>query len=115
MARSKWPLRFGAALLGGALAGAAIAAAATGSPDTAVSIENFNFKPGAIAVPVGARLVFENHDDVPHSIVIPGLKLNSGILDTDGRYAVGFDKPGTYAYFCGLHPMMKGVITVAPR
>ena len=77
-----------------------------------MSIENFSFKPGAITVPAGTHLVFANHDDVPHSIVIPDLKQRSKVLDTDDTYDAVLDRPGTYVFFCGLHPMMKGEITV---
>jgi plastocyanin len=33
-------------------------------------------------------------------------------LDTDGAFAMVFTKAGTYAYFCSIHPMMRGTIVV---
>jgi plastocyanin len=34
-----------------------------------VTIDNFTFKPDVITVPIGTRIVWENDDDIPHTIV----------------------------------------------
>ncbi|MFL6550035.1 MAG: cupredoxin family copper-binding protein [Povalibacter sp.] len=79
-----------------------------------VKIGNFSFLPATITVPVGAHLVWINQDDVPHVVV--GTDANSPIkspaLDTDDRYEVTLTHPGTYAYFCSLHPHMVGTVIV---
>jgi plastocyanin len=36
----------------------------------------------------------------------------SPILDTDQRFSTTLTKPGTYDYFCSLHPQMQGRIVV---
>jgi plastocyanin len=36
----------------------------------------------------------------------------SGALDTDGSFSYTFDKPGTYPYFCAIHPHMTGTVIV---
>jgi plastocyanin len=36
----------------------------------------------------------------------------SKVLDTDGTYSFTFTTPGTYKYFCSLHPHMTGTIVV---
>ena len=102
----------GAALLAGMLAGPAVAAPENPVPANTVVIENFSFKPGTITVPAGTHVVFENRDDLPHSVIIPDLKQHSQMLDTDDKYDAVLDKPGHYAFFCGVHPMMKGEIVV---
>ena len=66
----------------------------------------------AISVAAGTHLIFENHDDLPHTIVIEGLSAKSGMLDTGDKFEAVPDKPGKYVFFCGIHPMMKGEITV---
>jgi plastocyanin len=33
-------------------------------------------------------------------------------MDTDGRFSTTFAKPGTYGYFCSLHPHMTGKVVV---
>lgn len=82
--------------------------------ESVVGIANFTFKPETVTVPVGTKLVWENNDDIPHSIVEATGKFHSVALDTDDKFSFTFDKPGTYEYFCGLHPFMKGKVVVAP-
>ncbi len=79
-----------------------------------VGIDNFSFTPAELTVKPGATVIFENHDDVPHLVVTVDGKHRSKALDTDDRFSVAFDEPGEYAYFCALHPHMKGKIIVAP-
>jgi plastocyanin len=82
--------------------------------DAEVTIDNFTFTPGTLTVKVGTRVVLKNQDDVRHLVVSdmsPPL-FRSKVLDTDGSFSTVFDKPGTYHYFCGLHPHMQGTIVV---
>ena len=82
--------------------------------ETHLTIDNFTFKPDTITVPIGTRIVWENDDDIPHSIVETTGKFHSPALDTEDKYSLTFDKAGTFEYFCGLHPHMKGKVVVAP-
>jgi Icc protein len=79
-----------------------------------IAIGNFTFSPANIEVPVGTKLTWANEDDVPHTIVSadgsPVIK--SPPLDTDQKFTTIFDKPGTYRYFCSLHPQMTGTVVV---
>ena len=79
-----------------------------------VVIDNFTFSPPTLTVPVGATVTWINRDDVPHtatSTAKPKL-FDSGALDTDDRYTHAFTEPGTYPYFCAVHPKMTGQIIV---
>ena len=78
-----------------------------------VGIDNFAFTPETLTVKPGTTVVFENHDDIPHLVVAVDGKYRSKALDTNDKFSFTFDKPGEYAYFCGLHPKMKGKIIVA--
>jgi plastocyanin len=91
----------------------ALAGAAAGD-EAKVGIDNFAFTPAELTVKPGSTVTFENHDDIPHLVVATDGKYRSKALDTNDRFSVTFDKPGEYAYFCGLHPHMKGKIVVAP-
>nr|WP_158817352.1 cupredoxin family copper-binding protein [Methylocapsa sp. S129] len=82
--------------------------------DANISIDNFAFAPAVLTVKPGATVTFENHDDIPHLVVAVDGKYRSKALDTNDKFSIAFDKPGEYAYFCGLHPHMKGKIIVAP-
>jgi plastocyanin len=96
-------------------AAACCAAYALAAPaEIRVPIDNFTFKPDVITVPVGTRIVWQNDDDIPHSIVETRGKFHSPALDTDDKYAFTFAAAGTYEYFCGLHPHMKGKVVVTP-
>jgi plastocyanin len=113
--RPRRKTRFGALAAGAALAlffGQTVLA--WGDDASVVGIDNFAFTPESLAVKLGATVTFVNHDDIPHLVVAVDGKYRSKALDTNDKYSITFDKPGEYAYFCGLHPHMKGKIIVAP-
>jgi plastocyanin len=93
-----------------ALPVAAPAAVAEGQ----VSIHNFTFSPARLTVKAGTTVTFTNDDDIPHLVVATGGEFRSGALDTGDNYSRTFAEPGTYAYYCGLHPHMQGTIVVEP-
>ena len=79
-----------------------------------VEIGNFSFSPMTLTVAPGTKVTWTNHDDIPHTVVSdddPHL-FKSPPLDTDDAYSVIFQKPGTYRYFCSVHPKMVGTIIV---
>jgi plastocyanin len=81
-----------------------------GAPE--VVVDNFSFAPAALTVPVGSTVSWTNRDDVPHNIVSTEQKFKSPVLDTDERFAHRFDAPGSFRYFCSLHPKMTGRVVV---
>lgn len=82
-----------------------------------VTIEVFQFTPGELTIQAGESVTWLNSDRIDHTVT-------SGVPDTPtGRFdmtlpeagataVVSFDEPGTYAYFCSIHPHMRGTITV---
>jgi len=102
------------AFAAGAAVCCAVYAAIAAPGETLLTIDNFTFKPDTITVPVGTRIVWENNDDIPHSIVETTGKFHSAALDTGDKFSFIFDKAGVFAYFCGLHPHMTGKVVVAP-
>jgi plastocyanin len=62
-------------------------------------------------VKAGTTVTWTNGDDIPHTIVSIN-NFRSKVLDTDGTYSYAFAAPGTYKYFCSLHPHMTGTIVV---
>jgi plastocyanin len=88
--------------------------AAVHAADATVTIDNFVFTPAEITIKAGTKLVWINHDDIPHAVVsaVSPPIFRSKALDTDDGYAFVFDKPGRYPYFCSLHPHMQGVVVV---
>jgi Icc protein len=78
-----------------------------------VEVDNFSFTPAMAAVAAGATVTWTNRDDVPHNIVSTEQKFKSPVLDTDEQFSHTFDAPGTYKYFCSIHPRMTGQVVVA--
>jgi plastocyanin len=79
-----------------------------------IGIDNFAFAPRELTVKPGTTVTWVNRDDVPHVIVNVEQKFKeSPVLDTDRRYSVRLTTPGTYKYFCSIHPTMTGTIVVA--
>ncbi len=79
---------------------------------TDVKIDNFSFLPKAMTVKLGTTVTWTNRDDIPHNVVSTKNAFSSPILDTDQTFAYQFQKPGSYSYFCKLHPTMTGSILV---
>jgi len=77
-----------------------------------VKIDNFSFTPGSLTVPAGTKVTWTNHDDVPHNVVSTDKKFASPVLDTDEQFSYEFKDPGTYAYYCSIHPKMTGKVIV---
>ncbi len=90
------------------------APAATAGP-VAVHISNFTFGPKMVTVKVGQTITWTNDDDIPHTVVATDKSFRSKVLDTGQSFSFTFTKPGQVAYFCSLHPMMTGKVTVAAR
>lgn len=125
----RWMVSIAAMLLvvtacGGSQGGiAAVASAAMAAPGTttrntpaataAISIRDFAFEPATLSISAGSKVTWTNRDDEPHLVVSADARFHaSPALDTDDTYAAVFAKPGTYGYFCSIHPHMVGRIVV---
>ena len=102
----------------------------TGSGDEVV-IEHIAFEPANIEVDAGTTITWTNRDDrVTHTVTsgragdkgIPGVDegrpnepdgIFAGELDGAGStFSFTFDEPGTYDYFCEIHPVMTASVLV---
>ena len=83
------------------------------APST-VTIDNFAFAPAILMIAPGTKVMWDNKDEEPHTVTSAdgGMMFKSPALDTDGKFSFTFDKPGTYKYFCSIHPHMVGTIVV---
>jgi plastocyanin len=77
-----------------------------------IKIDNFSFLPASVTVRVGTKVTWTNRDDMPHTVTSTDKRLASPLLDTDQTFSYTFTAPGTYAYYCGIHPKMTAQITV---
>ena len=111
----RWTRAVGFALL--TVGGSAVAVAqerATGSdpPSVQITIDNFTFTPAELTITPGTTVTWVNHDDIPHTVVETHRSFKSKTLDTDESFSMTFTAPGSFAYFCSLHPHMTGKVIV---
>jgi plastocyanin len=85
----------------------------TSSKQNRIEIKDFAFNPQTITVKSGEKVTWINRDDEPHTIVSVGKQFKkSTALDTDQEFTITVGVPGTYDYFCSVHPKMTGTIVV---
>jgi plastocyanin len=97
----------------GLMLGAGVLLAVAADPAATVLIDNFTFAPATLTVKAGTTVTWINKDDIPHAIASASSAFaKSKALDTDDSYSFTFTTPGTYKYFCYLHPHMVGSIVV---
>jgi len=87
--------------------------AAAGEKQNKIEIKDFMFNPQTLTVRVGEKITWINRDDEPHTVVSVGKKFQkSSALDSDQEFTITAGAPGTYEYFCSVHPKMTGTIVV---
>ncbi len=78
-----------------------------------IEIKDFNFSPKTLTVKSGEKITWINRDEEPHTVVSVDKQFKkSSALDTDQEYTITVGAPGTYSYFCSVHPKMTGTIVV---
>ncbi len=83
------------------------------STEAIVTLIDESFQPPALEVAVGAVVTWENIDgDDDHTVTADDGAFNSGVMPVGTAFEHSFDAPGTYPYFCAIHPEMVGTITV---
>lgn len=65
-----------------------------------------------LTIPVGATVEWVNLDDQAHTVTAVDGSFDSGIMANGDRYALTFDEPGTYEYYCMPHPWMRARVVV---
>src|SRR3989344_8886748 len=78
-----------------------------------VSISDFAFNQRTITIQKGESIIWTNEDSVKHSIVSDsGNEIASDSISKGEIYEHTFNNVGTYSYYCGIHPSMKGEVVV---
>jgi plastocyanin len=80
-----------------------------------ITISEYAFSPAQLTITAGTKVTWTNLDQVPHSVVEKDKIFRSAALDTNDSYSFEFTQPGTYRYFCSLHPQMTGTVIVVKR
>ncbi len=77
-----------------------------------VTIEGFAFEAGNLEVPVGATVTWTNEDSAPHDATARDADWKTERLSTGESDTLTFDNPGSYDYYCSIHPSMKARLVV---
>jgi plastocyanin len=77
-----------------------------------VAMTSMKFSPKTLTIAAGDKVSFANKDGVPHTATAKDGSFNTGRLADGQSASITFATPGEYAYYCTVHPMMKGTITV---
>lgn len=75
-----------------------------------VSIEDFAFDPESVTISTGDTVRWTNMDSDEHTVT--DSTLDSGTLEEGDTYEFTFTEPGTFEYYCSIHPEMEGTVTV---
>ena len=78
-----------------------------------IEIKDFHFTPATLTVKSGEKIIWINRDEEPHTVVSVEKQFKkSPPLDTAEVFTITAGAPGTYTYFCSVHPKMTGTIIV---
>lgn len=91
---------------------AGLAAAATQQ----VMMQDYAFSPATLTVRVGDTVTWMQHDQAPHDVVTTSapVAFRSPQLSAGQSWSYTFRQPGTYQYYCSVHPDMRASVTVLP-
>jgi plastocyanin len=92
--------------------GAPLARADPGSAEGKIEIAGFAFAPTPLDVPEGTSVTWANLDPTAHTVSASDGSFDSGTLESGARFETTFDRPGTFAYLCRIHPTMRGTVRV---
>lgn len=90
--------------------------AEAGTSDGGVTIERSRFAPEVLEVAAGTSVTFENLDPYAHTVTSADgspLEFDSGEIGEGDTFEQTFDEPGTYEYFCQIHPTMQAELVVS--
>jgi len=91
-----------------------VAAAPAASSAMQVTIQNFAFSPATLTIPAGTTVVWTNKDTAPHTVTVRSgpVTFSSPNLQQGDTFTYTFTQPGTYSYYCAVHPNMTASVTV---
>jgi plastocyanin len=81
-----------------------------------VAMSGYAFSPATLAVTAGSTVTWTNQDTAPHDAKTTSAPaaFHSPMLNKGGSWSFTFTTPGTYAYYCTVHPNMTARIVVRP-
>ncbi len=105
-------------MMGGTSATSAQGQGTQGTPAvgaTEVQMANFAFTPASIQVKAGTTVTWTNQDTAPHTVTFRnGTMRGSAMMRQGQTFRYTFSTPGTYSYYCAVHPSMTAQVVVTP-
>ncbi len=82
-----------------------------------VAIANYGFYPQTLTVSKGTTVTWVNMDLVQHTVTAGSEQAPTNLFDSHElnhmqSFSYTFNTPGTYSYYCDVHPDMAGTIVV---
>jgi plastocyanin len=91
---------------------ALVLAGPAASATTNVQIKRTGFVPATVTINQNDSVTWKNVDTINHQVVANGGQFASPILGAGKSYTFTFRNSGTFRYHDGLHPSLKGTVTV---
>jgi plastocyanin len=82
------------------------------SATTSISIKRTGFVPANVTINQDDSVTWKNNDTIDHQVVANGGQFASPILNKGESWTFTFRSGGTFRYHDGLHPSLKGTVTV---
>jgi plastocyanin len=80
--------------------------------DPGVTVADFHFSPATTTIHVGDTITWTNDGPSSHTATAHGGAFDTGVLKKGHSASHTFTQPGTFTYFCQIHPFMHGTIVV---
>lgn len=77
-----------------------------------VDIVEFTYQPDPVVVQAGGKVIWQNQDAAPHTATADDDSWDTGTIEKGKIGSETFKEPGTFAYFCEIHPDMRGTVEV---
>ncbi|MEU0391700.1 cupredoxin family copper-binding protein [Streptomyces sp. NPDC006208] len=79
-----------------------------------VTMSNYSYGPSTLIIDAGSTVTWVNRDTAPHDVKTTSapVAVHSPMLDKGGTWSFTFTTPGTYSYYCTVHPDMTARIIV---
>ena len=77
-----------------------------------VDIVEFTYQPDPVVVQTGGKVIWQNQDTAPHTATADDGSFDTGTIEKGKLGSATFKEPGTFTYFCEIHPTMHGTVEV---
>jgi plastocyanin len=77
-----------------------------------VEIVDFAYDPDPTTIQAGGKVIWINRDSAPHTATADDGSFDTGTIEEGKLKSESFKQPGTYTYFCTVHPSMHGTVEV---